>query len=146
MVLLAALLTVSVSLTRTVGFRASHRLHDPRLSEFQNRRKFGGTADSHTHDYTCGVTIGGPDPESGMLLDLGELDRLLAELVVGRLDDQDLNQVVPVFADQSRVATCEALAVWIYQQLADRLPEGLRLERVRIAEDASLHADCTGTT
>lgn len=134
-----------VSLTRTVGFRAFHRLRDPRLSEFENRLKFGTTADTHVHDYTCGVRIGGPpDPDTGMLLDVGFLDRLLTELVVGPFDGEDLNKVIPVIANQSRLATCETIAVWVYRQLADRLPAGLHLERVRIAEDASLHADCTG--
>lgn len=134
-----------VSLTRTVGFRATHRLHDPRLSEFQNRLKFGATADPHQHDYTCAVTLSGtPDPDTGMLLDLGALDRLLAERVVGPLDGQDLNAVVPPFAERAQLATCEALAAWVWGELAPHLPAGLGLARVRIAEDASLHADCTG--
>lgn len=145
LVVLPSVLTVPISLTRTVGFRAFHRLRDPRLSEFENRLKFGATADSHAHDYSCGVRIGGiPDPDTGMLLDIGALDHLLAETVVGPLDGEDLNRVIPIFANQSRLATCEAIAVWVFEQLADRLPAGLQLERVRIAEDASLHADCTG--
>jgi hypothetical protein len=32
----------------------------------------------------------------------------------------------------------------VFRRVAARLPAGVRLERVRIMEDPTLHADCTG--
>jgi 6-pyruvoyltetrahydropterin/6-carboxytetrahydropterin synthase len=121
-----------VSLTRTVGFHAWHRYH---------------AAASHDHHYRCAVTVTGPiDPESGGVVDLGGLDRLLEEEVVKPLEGRHIDRDVPHFAPGRALPTCEALASWLYERIALRLPRGVRLERVRVAEDESLHADCTGPT
>jgi 6-pyruvoyltetrahydropterin/6-carboxytetrahydropterin synthase len=138
---------VSLSLTRAVTFRATHRLALPRWSEAENRARFGWTAEppGHEHQYTCAVTVAGsPDPDTGALVDLATLDAILEEEVLGPLDGRHLNDVVPPFLEGRVLATCEALARWLYHRIAARLPGGLRLERVRVAEDPTLYADCTG--
>jgi 6-pyruvoyltetrahydropterin/6-carboxytetrahydropterin synthase len=137
---------MAVSLTRTVGFHAVHRLYRPDWSEARNREVFGplGDAPGHAHDYRCAVTVSGPVPDRmGMVFDLGELDRILREEVVSRLDGKHLNEDVPVFAG-GVLPTCEAIAMDVYRRVASRLPPGVRLERVRVMEDPTLHADCTG--
>ena len=134
-----------VTLTRTVGFRAVHRLYRPDWSEGRNREAFGALSapPGHAHDYRCAVTVAGPiDPRMAMVLDLAELDRILQEEVVARLDGRHLNQEVPSL--QGAIPTCEALAVDVFRRLLPRLPSGVRLERVRIMEDPTLYADCTG--
>jgi 6-pyruvoyltetrahydropterin/6-carboxytetrahydropterin synthase len=134
-----------VALTRIVGFRAVHRLYRPDWSEARNREAFGalGEPPGHAHDYRCAVTVSGPlDPRMSMVLDLAEFDRILQEEVVTRLDGKHLNQDVPGLADT--VPTCEALALDVFRRLLPRLPRGVTLERVRILEDSTLYADCTG--
>jgi len=138
---------MSVSLTRTVGFRAVHRLYRPDWSEARNREAFGPLGDppGHAHDYRCAVTVSGPVPDRmGMVFDLGELDRILQQEVVARLDGKHLNEDVPGFADGGMLPTCEAIAMDLYRRIASRLPRDVTLERVRIMEDPTLHADCTG--
>jgi len=138
---------MSVSLTRTVGFRAVHRLHRPDWTEARNREAFGSLSDppGHPHDYRCAVTVSGPlDDRMGMVVDLVELDRILQEEVVSRLDGKHLNQDVPGLGSGQMLPTCEAIAVDAYRRIAPRLPRGVTLERVRIMEDPSLYADCTG--
>jgi 6-pyruvoyltetrahydropterin/6-carboxytetrahydropterin synthase len=134
-----------VTLTRTVGFRAVHRLYRPDWSEARNREAFGGLSQppGHAHDYRCAVTVGGPvDDRMAMVLDLAELDRILQEEVVARLDGKHLNQDVPGLAGM--VPTCEAIALDVFRRLRARLPREVTLERVRILEDPTLYADCTG--
>jgi len=136
-----------VSLTRSLGFRATHRYFKPAWSEAVNRNRFGWTAEEpgHAHDYRCSVTVTGPlDPDTDMILDLPELDRILAEEVTARLDGRHLNLDLPEFAYGRTLPSCEALARYLFQRIAARLPAGVTLARVRVAEDASLHADCTG--
>lgn len=138
---------MSVSLTRTVGFRAVHRLYRPDWSEARNRDAFGPLSDppGHPHDYRCAVTVSGPiDGRMGMVVALGELDRILQEEVVSRLDGKHLNEDVPGLAYGEMLPTCEAVAMDVFPRIASRLPQGVTLERVRIMEDATLHADCTG--
>lgn len=134
-----------VTLTRTVGFRATHRLARPDWSEARNREAFGTLSEppGHAHDYRCAVTVAGPlDPRMAMVLDLAELDRILQEEVVARLDGKHLNRDVPGLTEA--VPTCEAVAVDVFRRLLPRLPRGVILERVRIMEDPTLYADCTG--
>jgi 6-pyruvoyltetrahydropterin/6-carboxytetrahydropterin synthase len=134
-----------VTLTRTVGFRAVHRLYRPDWTEARNREAFGPLSEppGHAHDYGCAVTVSGPiDQRMSMVLDLAELDRILQEEVVARLDGKHLNRDVPSLA--GTIPTCEAIAVDVFRRLLPRLPRDVTLERVRIMEDPTLYADCTG--
>ena len=136
-----------VALTRTVGFRAVHRLYRPDWTAAMNRQTFGPLSDppGHPHDYRCAVTVSGPvDDRMGMVVDLAELDRILQDEVVGRLDGKHLNQDVPGLGYGEMLPTCEAIAIDLYRRIAARLPSGVALERVRIMEDPTLYADCTG--
>ncbi len=135
-----------VSLTRTVGFRAVHRLYRPDWSAARNREVFGPLSDppGHPHDYRCAVTVAGAADSLGMVIDLGRLDHILQEEVVGRLDGMNLNDDLPEFGIGGMLPTCEAIAMDLYRRLAPRLPGGVTLERVRVMEDDTLSADCTG--
>jgi 6-pyruvoyltetrahydropterin/6-carboxytetrahydropterin synthase len=139
---------MGVSLTRTVGFRASHRFHRPEWTEARNRELFGPLSDppGHAHDYRCAVTVRGPaEPPMAMVIDLSLLDRILQEEVLHPLEGKHINLEVPPFAYGRTLPTCEAIAAYLFARIAARLPSGVVLERVRISEDATLHADCTGT-
>lgn len=135
-----------VSLTRTVTFHARHRYWVPGWSAEENQRHFGWTSaePAHGHNYHCAVSVTGPlDPTTTMILDLALLDRILAEEVLV-LDGVELNAAVPEFATGARQPSCEALAMVLYARVAARLPAGVSLSRIRVSEDATLHADCTG--
>jgi 6-pyruvoyltetrahydropterin/6-carboxytetrahydropterin synthase len=135
-----------VSLSRAVSFHAIHRLYRTDWTAEDNRRAFGPLSDApgHPHDYRCEVTVRGPiEASRGMVMDLVLLDRILQEEVVGPLDGKSLNLEVAAFA-AGTLPTCEALAAEIYSRVTARLPAGVVLERVRILEDPTLYADCTG--
>ena len=137
---------MAIELTRTVGFRAVHRLYRADWSPERNREAFGPLSDppGHPHDYRCAVTVTGPlDPAMGMVVDLVELDGILRDEIVTPFEGRNLNQDVAEFA-AGTLPTCESLAALVYRRVAGRLPAGVTLVRVRVAEDATLHADCTG--
>jgi hypothetical protein len=52
---------------------------------------------------------------------------------------------VPAFAYGRTLPTCEAIAAHLFPRIAARLPAPVVLERVRVLEDPTLYADCTGT-
>ena len=138
----------TVRLTRVVPFSAAHRYFRPEWSEARNREVFGACAREHGHGhrYECAVTVAGsPDRETSMVMDLDTLDRVLQQEVTDRLDHRHLNHDVPEFAFGETVPTVEALAVYVWSRIAPRIPNGLRLERVRVQEDASLYADYDGS-
>ena len=138
---------MAVSLTRVVGFHAVHRLYRADWTEEKNRETFGALAEppGHPHDYSCAVTVSGPaDPPMAMVLDLPVLDRILADEVVTAFDGKNINRDIPECADGKTIPTCEAIARHVFSRVLLRLPVGVTLERVRILEDPTLYADCTG--
>jgi 6-pyruvoyltetrahydropterin/6-carboxytetrahydropterin synthase len=132
-------------LTRTVGFSALHRYFRPDWTPERNAAAFGDTIHEHGHDYRCDVTVQGtPDPQTGMVIDLGVLDRLLSEEVVQRFGNRRIHADVPEFADGKLIPTGEMLCIHIWNRLAQRLPAGCRLALVRVAEDATLSSEYRG--
>lgn len=134
------------SLTRRVRFRASHRYFRPDWDEARNRATFGACAapEPHAHDYACDVTVAGPlDASTGMVIDLGALDAILAREVSQRLDGRVVNDAFDDFAPGARIPTCEELARVLAGRIADELAAAgatARVESVRVAEDDTLSA------
>lgn len=126
-------------LLRTLHFRASHRYGLEAWSEEENRRHFGELVEPHAHDFEVEVVVAGtPDPATGFVVDLGALDRLLAREISAPLAGTLLNESVPPFRGGETQPSCEALAGWIGERLRTHLPAGVRLDRVRVREDATL--------
>jgi 6-pyruvoyltetrahydropterin/6-carboxytetrahydropterin synthase len=138
----------STSLTRRVSFAAAHRYYRPDWSEQRNAEVFGLCArpSYHGHGYTCDVTVRGEiDEETGFVVDLGLLDRVLAEEVRERLDHRNLNLDVPEFAEGRQIPTGENLARLIHGLVQRRLDAALgagrvAVARVTVAEDPTLSA------
>lgn len=120
--------------TRRVHFCAGHRLHNPALSEEENRQIYGlcNNPNGHGHNYDLEVTVEGEvDPETGYVMDLKRLKALLGEAVLGDLDHANLN--VDVAWLEGVVPTTENLAVAIWRRLYERLGP-MRLISVRLWE------------
>lgn len=132
-----------ITLTRVVRFHASHRLWVTAWDEAENRRRFGALTQPHSHEYLCSVTVGGAADAQGMVVDLALLDQILEDEVRRPLQGSHLNRDLAIFAAGRPLPTCEALAELLYDRVRKRLPAGVRLERLRVAEDETLHADRT---
>jgi 6-pyruvoyltetrahydropterin/6-carboxytetrahydropterin synthase len=130
-------------LTRRVAFAAAHRYRVPSWSDEKNSQIFGLCArpNFHGHSYTCDVTVTGAiDPQTGMLIDLGLLDRVLDAEIRQRFDHRNINLDVPEFADGARVPTGEELARFIFERVQAALGGAARVTSVTVAEDATLSA------
>jgi 6-pyruvoyltetrahydropterin/6-carboxytetrahydropterin synthase len=130
-------------LTRRVAFAAAHRYSRPDWSDERNERVFGACArpNYHGHSYVCDVTVTGEvDRETGMIVDLGVLDRVLAVEVRDRFDHRNINVDVPEFADGKLIPTGEELARFICERVQGALGDAARVVTVTVAEDATLSA------
>jgi 6-pyruvoyltetrahydropterin/6-carboxytetrahydropterin synthase len=130
-------------LTRRVTFAAAHRYRRPDWSDERNDRAFGACArpSFHGHSYTCDVTVTGVvDHDTGMLVDLGLLDRVLETEVRARFDHRNINLDIPEFADGKLVPTGEELARFILDRVQASLGDATRVAAVTVAEDATLSA------
>ena len=107
---------------------------------------FGACANPHFHGhgYVCDVTVRGEiDGQTGFVVDLGVLDRILAAEVVARFDHRNINLEVPEFADGRLVPTGENLARYIFERVQRALGERATVSAVTIAEDETLRVTHT---
>ena len=104
-------------LSQKFEFSASHRLHNPSLSDDENRRTFGkcNNALGHGHNYEVQVTLSGAANESGMLVDIPAFERIVAETVIDPFDHKHLNSEVPQFREL--IPSVENIAKVIYTML-----------------------------
>jgi 6-pyruvoyltetrahydropterin/6-carboxytetrahydropterin synthase len=112
---------------------AAHRLHSDALSADQNRAAYGkcNNPHGHGHNYTIEVLVGGRvDPETGMVLNLSDLDSVVQTRVVARFDHANLN-LDPIFTN--RVPTTENLTKAVFDLLRDQVAPAT-LVQVRVEE------------
>ena len=134
-------------LTRRITFAAAHRYRRPDWSDERNAEVFGACAHEsfHGHSYTCDVVVTGDlDPITGMIVDLGVLDRVLATEVRERFDHRNINLDVPEFADGRLVPTGEELSRFIFARVQMGLGGMATVVSVTVAEDATLSATYRG--
>ena len=133
------------SLTRRVSFTATHRYWRSDWSDERNEQTFGGATVPHAHDYACDVTVRGRiDADTGMLIDLGMLDRVLDREVRARFHGKSISVQVPEFTDGKLIPTCENLARFIFERLAGSLTGPATLASVIVREDETISAEFTG--
>lgn len=134
------------SLTRRVTFAAAHRYRIAAWSDERNERTFGLCArpNFHGHSYVCDVTVSGPlDETTGMVVDLGVLDQILAREVRERFDHRNINVDVPEFGDEGMVPTGENLARFIFERVQSALAstgQQAAVTSVTVGEDTTLSA------
>src|SRR5690349_8637297 len=94
-------------LSKQFRFEAAHTLK--REIEAEGSRRV------HGHSYRAEILVrGAPDPATGMVIDLGLLDRTL-QAVRAQLDHHFLNDVPDLGP-----ATLENLAAWIWRDISSR--------------------------
>lgn len=132
-----------VKVTRRVHFCAAHRLHNPALSDEENRQLFGlcNSPNWHGHNYELDLTVEGEiDPTTGYVVDLKEL-REVAESVIVDLDHRNLNLDVSWL--EGVLPSTENLVVKLWERLAPRIPAG-RLVRLVLWETPRNYVEYSG--
>ena len=104
-----------VTATRVLRFNAAHRIHNPSLSDDENRRIFGkcNNPNGHGHNYRLEVSVRGPvDERTGYVLDLGVLKRIVEAEFVDRVDHRNLNLDVEFMRGINPTAENIVVACW----------------------------------
>ena len=127
---------VKTELGRRYHFAASHRLHNPDLSQEENSRLYGKCNNpyGHGHNYILEVLVSGKiDEATGMIANLADLDGFVEREVLEPFDHKSLNEDVDAF--RSTVPTTENLCIEIFRRLK-AFPKA-QLERVRVQETSN---------
>jgi 6-pyruvoyltetrahydropterin/6-carboxytetrahydropterin synthase len=127
---------VKTELGRRYLFSASHRLHNPALSEEENGRIYGKCNNPYGrgHNYILEVLVSGRvDPATGMIANLADLDGFVEREVLEPFDHKSLNEDVEAF--RATIPTTENLCIEIFRRLKP-FPKA-KLERVRVEETSN---------
>ena len=112
-----------IRLSQKFEFSATHRLHNPQLSDEENRRTFGkcNNPHGHGHNYELQVTLRGEPDENGLLIDVRLFERIVATTVTDRFDHKNLNLELPEFREL--IPTVENIARTIHRLLKPQFAE-----------------------
>lgn len=133
-----------VTVTRRLRFNAAHRVHNPSLSDEENRAIFGkcNNPNWHGHNYILDVSVtGGIDERTGYVLDLAVLKRIVEEHVVSEVDHRNFNLDVGFM--HGMIPTSENIVVAMWRVLEPRVAPG-RLTRLRLWETENNYVEYQG--
>ena len=131
-----------LSLTKVFSFCAAHQYGNKKWSDQENWEVFGKDTRVHGHNYTLHVTVTGEiNPDSGFLVDLGHLKKIVNEHVVDVLDHSQFDKDIPWFEEKQ--PSTEVLVVFIWEEIVKHL-EGCTLHRIRIEETPTIYTDYYG--
>ena len=125
-----------IYITRKENFNAAHKLSRTDWSLEKNKEVFGKCANPnwHGHNYQLFVTVKGEvNPETGFLVDLKWLKKVINTNVIDKLDHQNLNLDVDFM--KNKLASTENLAIAIWDILYPLMvEEGVELHSVKVYE------------
>jgi 6-pyruvoyltetrahydropterin/6-carboxytetrahydropterin synthase len=134
----------NVTITRRLTFNAAHRVHNPELSDEENRRLFGkcNNPNWHGHNYVLEVSVAGEvDPRTGYVIDLGDLKRVVEREVVDRADHRNFN--VDVEFMRGIIPTTENIVVQCWRLIEPHVAPA-RLTRIRLWETENHYVEYEG--
>ncbi len=133
-----------IYVTRRASFSAAHRLYNPKFSEEKNKEIFGKCSNPnwHGHNYVLEVVVAGDiNPETGYVIDLKILKKIINENVIDKVDHKNLNLETNFM--KGIIPTAENIAVAIWNQLADKIPSG-RLFAIKLYETENNYFEYRG--
>lgn len=117
---------MEVTVSRKAHFNAAHRLFNKNWSDKKNESVFGKCNNSnyHGHNYEMIVSVTGKiNPETGYVIDMGVLKKIIKDEVEERLDHKNLNLDVEYFANI--IPSAENICIYIYSLLRNKISSEL---------------------
>lgn len=125
-----------VTITRRERFSSAHKLWNTEWSEEKNVKTFGGCSNPnwHGHNYQLYVKVKGEiDPQTGFVINLKTLSKILNTKVINKLDHKNLNLDVDFL--KGKITTTEVLAISIWEEIESEIKKkGGKLCSVKIQE------------
>ncbi|RLD82974.1 MAG: 6-carboxytetrahydropterin synthase [Bacteroidetes bacterium] len=119
---------MKVTVNRKAHFNAAHRLYNCEWSDARNAEVFGKCANPnyHGHNYELIVSVTGDiHPETGFVMDMKILKKLIKEEIEDIFDHKNLNEEVKEFAALN--PTAENISVIIWNKLRPKIDSKLDL-------------------
>ncbi len=130
--------------TKRMSFSACHRLCNPEFNDDANENVFDKCNNyyGHGHNYDLEVTVAGePDPNTGYVIDLKKLKRIMKKEIVDKVDHKHLNFDVDFL--KGIITTVENLAVVFWRILNEAIPSG-KLHKIKSNETPDSYVEYFG--
>lgn len=114
-----------IYITRRLDFCASHRLFNPEFSDEENKEIFGlcNNPNGHGHNYILEVTVKGEiEANTGMVLDLKTLKKIINHEIVDKVDHKNFNMDVDFM--EGVIPTAENIAIKFWDILKPKIDNG----------------------
>jgi len=134
-----------VTVTRRMHFSAAHRVHNPAMSDEENRRTFGkcNNPNWHGHNYILDVSVKGRlDERTGYVIDLARVKEVVEQSVVSKVDHRNLNLEVDFLREV--IPTTENVVVAFWRVLEPALKPAT-LTRLVLWETVNNYVEYDGT-
>ena len=129
-------------LTKIFYFNAAHQYGHKNWPSEKNWDVFGPDSKIHGHNYTLEVMVTGPiNKETGFIIDLGDLKKIVKTHVIDILDHSQFDVEVSWF--KNRQPSSENLVKYIWHQIEPRLKDA-KLYRIRLHETPTIFTDYYG--
>ena len=129
-------------LTKVFHFNAAHQYGHSDWTDEKNWEVFGPDSKIHGHNYMLEVMVTGDIvDDTGFLVDLGNLKKIVKKNVIDILDHSLFNLEVEFFKD--RQPSSENLVIFIWNQIQSEL-KGAKLHRIRLHETPTIFTDYYG--
>tara|TARA_B100000609_G_scaffold162011_1_gene133894 strand:- start:9 stop:419 length:411 start_codon:yes stop_codon:yes gene_type:complete len=119
---------MEVKVSRKAHFNAAHRLHNKKWSDKKNSDLFGkcNYPNYHGHNYELIVSVTGKiNPDTGYVIDMGELKKIIKNEIEDRLDHKNLNLDIPYFSKV--IPSAENICIFIYDILRNHIQKDFHL-------------------
>ncbi|PKR80569.1 6-pyruvoyl tetrahydrobiopterin synthase [Brumimicrobium salinarum] len=136
----------TVYITRREHFNAAHKLWNEEWSDEKNESVFGKCSNKnwHGHNFNIFVTVKGvPHEETGFVINLKDLSKIMKDHVVEALDHKNLNLDVPFM--NGVLASTENLVIKIWEEIEKPIQEaGGELAKIRLEETENNYVEYFG--
>ena len=113
---------MKITICRKSHFNSAHKLYNKSWSKEKNLKVFGKCSyeNFHGHNYELIVKLYGEiNEDTGMLMDLSDLKKIIKDEVEEKLDHKNLNLDIDYFKD--KITSTENLAIYIWNRLNDAI-------------------------
>ena len=106
---------MKVTVHRKAHFNAAHRLYNGEWSDARNAQVFGKCSNPHYHGHNYDLIVavtGEINPETGFVMDMKVLKKLIEKEILEEFDHKNLNLEVSEFKNLNPTAENISVVIW----------------------------------
>jgi len=130
-------------ITKQFKFCAAHKYWNDNWSDEKNKEIFEDDIRIHGHNYELDITISGiPSEDSGFIVNISELKKIVDENVISILDHSQINEDVLWF--KNKQPSTENLVIFIWEQIIPHIKGKMKLHKIKLRETPTIFTEYYG--